>query len=201
MFERLFIWLFVRPWPIWVMALVAAFHLLVVATASADQVTFTNKIFSAAMQVFGGGFVLFSISGNIGLFREKHPMELLLNYLSECPLVHRSVVAYEMSGTGGIRFAGAAATSKGSSSLSLEERVEELERLSIQLRRDIEARHEVALKHIDDTKAELKKSISQQRQVIENVASKLDEATVGSFKLQMFGAMLAIWGAGTSVFA
>ena len=54
---------------------------------------------------------------------------------------------------------------------------------------------------LEKTKAELKVSISTNQSAIESLAAKFEKATVGGFKQQAFGVMLAVYGAIVSVFA
>ncbi len=165
-----------------------------------DVVT-TNKIASASMQIVGGLIIIFSVDSNLGLFRKQSLPGAIWAWVRECPLCSKDGFAecsiYAIAGC---------ATANGFASVSrqatsAEERIAELERITVQLRTDIEAKYQAALSHIVDAKNELNSSIAANQLAVYELSQKVETATVGGFKQQAFGVMLAVWGAGTSIFA
>lgn len=199
-FEQIFVWLIWRAWPLWGIAGVITFHLLIIFTMPVD-VVLTNKIASAFMQIVGGLIIIFSVDSNLGLFRKQSLPGAILAWVRECPLCSKDGFA-----VGSICATTGSATASGYATVScqpttVEERITELERVTAQIRADVESKYQATISHIVDTKKELNNSIAANQQAVNELSQKVETATVGGFKQQAFGVMLAVWGAGTSVFA
>lgn len=195
-FERRIIWLFVEPWPIWVMAFVVTIHLLVIYTTPVD-VILTNKIASAGMQIVGGLIVIFSIDSNLGLFRKQSLLESVLDWCNgpdSRNIVAPASFAAVGKATLNIRIA------VDSRPTTTEERLAELERITAQLRTEFEAEHQASRSRIDAAKRVLYTSIAANQQSFDELSENVKAAAVDGFKPQAFGVMLTVWGAGTSVF-
>lgn len=181
------------------MAIIGGFHLLVLFTMPVDTIL-TNKIVGATMQIVGGLIVIYSVDSNLGLFRQQTILGGILAWLRECPLRPRRAVSVTINAsTGCATMSGSAAVIRHPT--TIDERIAELERVTEQLRIELEARHRTAIARIDEVKQELCTSIASNRLEIHELSKKVEAATIGGFKQQAFGVMLAIWGASTSVFA
>ena len=103
---------------------------------------------------------------------------------------------------GGVSMSSAKAADLGGDCCAdLEERVAELERLADELRVEIRAEGAAVRRQVDEVRHELLSSIESNNTDIRQLTEKIERATVGGFKQQSFGVLLAIYGAVVSVFA
>jgi hypothetical protein len=88
--RQLLIWSW-RAWPALVVLALICVHLLLIyyfcLNASA-----TNKTISLFSQLVGGLVILYSIDSNIGIIKEKTLFAIFAKFLSEFPLIKRSIV-------------------------------------------------------------------------------------------------------------
>lgn len=196
------VWL-ARAWPVLVIALLVGVYLLALCIFPAQGV-FINKITSLGMQVVGGLIVLQAVNDNLGLFLSKSLGTIVFAWFRDCPLFklfkRKNGLALIAAGTN---------SSTGSASLSsvertantLEERVSLIESHIRKLREEITVTNYELHQKIDVAKSELIQSISSNQSALGQLADKIESATVGGFKQQAFGVLLAISGTVISFFA
>ena len=178
---------------------VIGLHLLALRWVSLDR-TLLNKLAGTSLQILGGLIVLQSIDGNLGIFKKQSLASVVVGWFKEFPLIRRHIV---------ISVGGAAmSTATGTATITvkrvystLEERVAELERLADELRVEIRAEGAAVRRQVDEVRHELLSSIESNNTDIRQLTEKIERATVGGFKQQSFGVLLAIYGAVVSVFA
>ena len=191
-------WLW-RAWPVLLFGVIVGLHLAVLAWAPLER-TMINKLAGTAMQIIGGLIVLQAVHGHLGIFWKKHLFTGTLAWFKACPLVGRNVVI-SLSGSAMGSATGSASISVKRIYTTLEERVAELERQAEELRAEIR-REGVALRQrIDEVRTEVVTSIDANKADLRALAEKIEEVTVGGFKQQAFGVLLAMYGAVVSVFA
>lgn len=84
---------------------------------------------------------------------------------------------------------------------TIEEKVAELERQLEEFRQHVSEDFRAANERITQVHSELSTAVAANTATMNHLSSKLELATVGGFKQQAFGVLLAVYGAVTSVFA
>lgn len=178
--------------------LLGGIHLLALAVFPGGHALVT-KVTGTLMQVIGGLIVLHSVDGNLGLFRKQTLISLIKVWLSDFPMIRRSsfvsqkVTAY------------AKASARVSVSIKRtwhtpEERLVNIERQIEELDSNLRS-HETATEQlIAQVQSEFSSSMNLTRRDLHLLSEQLQKATVGGFKQQAFGVLLAIYGAVISVF-
>ena len=196
--RRLPAWL-LRAWP--VLALVPFFAVHAIALqAFQGQATWVHKIIGLSLQLLGGLLILWSVNDNLGLFRKTSLAGTFMAWVRDFPTTNRHVV---LAATGMASASGsAAALSVGRKTpTTLEERVAELELLLPELRTELNTKITNLATRVEVSKTELSVLIQATDGKIASLSERVEKATIGGFKLQSFGVLLAIYGAVTSVFA
>ena len=196
--RRLPAWI-LRAWPVLALAPFFAAHALALQVFPSN-VVWVHKIAGLCLQLLGGVLILWSVNDNLGLFRKTSLAGAFLAWLREFPMRRHHVL---LAGTGVATAFGSAATLTvgRASPTTLEERVAELE-LQLRVVRDEMQTHVATLaSSIEVTKTALAAQIQSTDTKIVSLSERVEKATVGGFKLQAFGVLLAIYGAVASVLA
>jgi hypothetical protein len=191
-------WL-LRAWPILSLGPIALAHVCAHRLFPADLVL-VNKITGAVLQLVGGLIVLHSVNGNLGLFRDQHFGNIILGWFRSFPLFRKSVTV-SLSGAACATASGSARISVRRAASTVEEKIAELERQLEEFRQHVSEDLRAANARIAQVHSELSTAIAAKTTILNQLSSKLELATVGGFKQQSFGVLLAIYGAVTSVFA
>lgn len=151
------------------------------------------------MQIVGSLIVLQSVDANLGIFRGQSLARSILGWFAAFPLFRRRVIV-SSSCTVNLAASGCCLSSAVRNASTIEERLAEAERQIEAVRTEVRAKHQEVLARIDTVKAELATDIAASQTELQRLAQKIEQATVGGFKQQAFGVMLAIYGAGTTLF-
>lgn len=196
--SALLIWL-LRAWPALVLVPIASAHAFAHHLFPADAVI-VNKITGTVLQVVGGLIVLYSVNSNLGLFRDQHIGSVIIGWFKSFPLFRKPVM---LSGSASVSIAlsGSARGSVRQATTTIEEKIAELERQLDEFRRNVNEDIKAVNLRIGQVHTELSNSIATNTATLNQLSSRLELATVGGFKQQAFGVLLAVYGAVTSVFA
>lgn len=188
-----------RAWPLLALVPVAVLH-AVALQVSPSHHEVVNKIVGAILQVAGGLIVLYSVNDNLGLFREQSLVATIVAWLKAFPLVRKPINISASVGTA-MGSSAAASISVERKASTVEERITELERklqeFKEQMGKDLVEMRE----RINEQWIQLERRISATSDRVAEISKKMEYAAVGGFKIQALGVLLAIYGAGTSVFA
>lgn len=195
MLQRL-IWLR-RAWPFIVVVLLAVVHQLALAEFPASK-PFVHKLFGTTMQVIGGLVVLYSLNDNLGLFRNKSFLSVFLGWWRDFPVFGRPITLSAHVSAQANASATASATI-GWNPTTLEERVSALEYQMKDVSKNILITEKALNTRIDTVRDDLSATLTQLQTDLSRLTEKLEKTTVGGFKAQLFGVLLAIYGAGISV--
>ncbi|HNC85174.1 MAG TPA: hypothetical protein PK999_19135 [Nitrospira sp.] len=196
--SALFFW-FLRAWPVLSLVPIALAHASAHRFFLADAVL-VNKITGTVLQVVGGLIVLYSVNSNLGLFRDQHFGKIILGWFRSFPLFRRSVTL-SASGIASATAFGNARVSVRRATSTIEEKVAELERQIEEFRQHVSEDFRAANERIAQVHSELSTAVATNTATLNHLSSKLELVTVGGFKQQAFGVLLAVYGAVTSVFA
>ncbi|CAG1002707.1 hypothetical protein BURK2_03160 [Burkholderiales bacterium] len=188
-----------RAWPVLSFLPIALCHQAAHTLFPTDPV-FVNKVTGTTLQLIGGLIVLHSVNANLGLFRNQHLGEIVLGWFRSFPLF-RKAVTISASGIGSIGISGSARISFRRAANTLEERVIEIERQLEEFRTHVTEDLLAANNRITQVHTELSTAVASNAAAVNQLSSRLEHATVGGFKQQAFGVLLATYGAVTSVFA
>lgn len=197
MLKELFSWIF-RAWPALATILLGAIHLSVLRMLPAQSVLI-NKLTGTTMQVVGGLIVLCAVNQNLGLLRSQSLTSVVMSWFKDFPLT-KKVGHVLIAGAGSIIFTGTGSVTAKSAANSIEERLAEAERQIEEIRNLVSAKVGELNSRIVTLKSELSSSIASNERTVLALTEKFDRATVGGFKEQSFGVLLAIYGAIVSIF-
>jgi hypothetical protein len=190
--HRLMKWI-LRAWPVLLFALVVAVHLLIMMNITGPK-DFANRIAGMALQIVGGLIVLASINANLGLFRRQNLFSAFKVWISEFPQLRIHHVIHTASGhikLGGARASISAYIAGG----SVEERLASLQRQVDATNARIASLEKEQEERMQAMNASLTNSIASAKSELSELASKVEAATVGGFKQQLFGVLIALYGA------
>jgi len=188
-----------RAWPLWASLMVIAAHLAVVNTFP-QQSKEINGGFSIAMQVLGGLLVLYSIDSTLGLMREESIFRIISKWLQDCPLWSKSKAVNVSVSSAASAMASFNARVKTVAS-SLPDRVTELERQVEEAYREMDRKNQALKELISEAKGQLSTRIGGAESAIRSVEKKLDTTMLSGIKQQIFGVVIAIYGAGLGYFS
>lgn len=196
--SALLFWL-LRAWPVLALVPIALVHATAHQFFPAEAVL-VNKITGTALQIFGGLIVLYSVNTNLGLFRDKHFGHIVIDWFRSIPLFRKSVTI-SASGSASVAVGGSARISVRRVTNTVEEKIAELERQLDEFRQHVNEDIQAANARITQVHSELSTAVATNTATLNQLSSRLELATVGGFKQQAFGVLLAVYGAVTSVFA
>ncbi|MFA7291993.1 MAG: hypothetical protein WC023_07055 [Rhodocyclaceae bacterium] len=159
-----------------------------------------NKVTGTFLQVVGGLIVLYSVNANLGLFREQHFGSIILGWFRSFPLF-RKPVTISLSGCGAVTMGGRARISVRRATNTVEEKIAELERQLDEFRQHVNEDVQAINARVSQVHTELTTAVATNTATLSQLSSRLEMATIGGFKQQAFGVLLAVYGAVTSVFA
>lgn len=148
----------------------------------------------------GGLIVLYSVNTNLGLFRDQHFGHIIIDWFRSFPLFRKSVTI-GLSGSASIAVSGRARSSVRIATNTIEEKIAEVERQLEEFRQHVYEDVLAMNARITHVHSELSTAVASNTAALNKVSSRLELATVGGFKQQAFGVLLALYGAVTSVFA
>lgn len=190
---RFYQWFF-RAWPLWATLFVIAAHLFTLSIFS-QQSEGVNKSFSIGLQVLGGLLVLDSINSTLGMLRGTTIFRVIAEWFLSCPIwsTPRTIEG------AGIATLSVTASGQGRvkrKATAIPDRVAELEQQMDEMYQDIGRREKALRKLISDTKTELSDRVQKGEAAIRRVDGKVDATALGTIKQQVFGVVIAIYGAG-----
>jgi hypothetical protein len=191
-------WLFVRPWPIWSLLVVSIFIGYFGNWTLNSEGPGFNKICGASLQAAGALIVLFSLDGSLGLFRGRGILAAAMNWAYDFPKVPRRIV---LEASGSCQSNSSVSAAASIRPLSIDGRVEELERVVIELRALISKRHNEVTESISAVRAEARESNRRTTDSVRELERKVIVAAVGGLKVQGFGVGLALLGSMLSVYS
>ncbi len=159
-----------------------------------------NKLIGMSLQLTGGLIILYSVNNNLGVFRNQSLCAVFINYLFAFP-IKRKPVAVNLSGAASVSIAGSATGSVISTPSSVEERVARLEIELEVVRRELRTAATEAARQLELAKEELGQRLGNTHEQLAQLEKKVDKSAVGGIMLQLFGVLLALYGAVTGVFA
>lgn len=190
---------FLRAWPVLAFVPISCVH----AGAHQlfpDDTIIVNKIIGTMLQVVGGLLILYSVNANLSLFRDKYLGSIVMGWIKSFPLFRKSVTV-SLSGSSSVATSGNVRISVRRGANTVEEKIAELERQLDEFRQHINEDIQAINARIEQVHTELSKADTTNTAILSHLSSKLELATVGGFKQQVFGVFLAVYGAVTSVFA
>lgn len=188
-----------RAWPLWASLMVIAAHLGVVSMFP-QQSNEINGGFSIAMQVLGGLLVLYSIDSTLGLMREESIFRVIMKWLQDCPLWSKPK-GVEVSVSSAASAMASFNPRVKTAIASLPDRVTELERQVEEVYREMDRKTQALKELISEAKGQLSTRIGGAESAIRGVEQKLNTTMLSGIKQQVFGVVIAVYGAGLGYFS
>jgi hypothetical protein len=159
-----------------------------------------NKVFGAGLQITGGLLIFWSINDNLGLFQKRSVASTAVDWFKSIP-IKRPPITVSASGTSTVSTTGTATVAVSSIPKSLEERIANVEQKLQDLVVRNTQEHLAFQQQITKQRVELEGQLGTALSQIASLEARVQHVTVGGFKLQLFGVLLAFYGAITSVYA
>jgi hypothetical protein len=198
MLRALLRWL-LRALPVLAVSAIAGAHYLVLKLGIGSAST-VNKLFGTGLQVVGGLLVLHSIDQNLGLFKEKTLSSYIVDWAKSNPFRRSKPTIVQLKGSSTTAFGGTATITTSRAPTTIEERLTALEEKVRGIQAQAERMNAELSERVQLVRTELGASIATTQQTLSDLRRKLDESAVGGFKQQIFGVLLAIYGALVSAF-
>lgn len=187
------IWIMVKPWPIWAIAMVYFIHNLIISLFHLNY-SDVNHFIGPILQVLGGIIVLFVINGNIKTLKKENILKLVINWLKSCPLIKRHYTLNVDPAFHSQISCMAKMTLKHKCN-TIDELQEEFSRQIDELLEVINQKENVMIERISSVESKLKESINMGVQELQQVNQQLNDSVIGSVKEEVFGVFLVIYGA------
>ncbi|MEQ1526575.1 MAG: hypothetical protein ABL902_02350 [Gallionella sp.] len=189
-----------RAWPVLALVPIAFVHAGAHQLFPAETVM-VNKVTGTILQVVGGLIVLYSVNANLGLFREQHFGSIIIGWLRSFPLFRKRKKVTASFASGGAGTFSSIRSSSRRATNTVEEKIAELERRLDEFRLHVNEDIQAANARIAQVHTVLSKAVATNTATLNQLSSRLELVTIGGFKQQAFGVLLAVYGAFISVFA
>jgi len=193
-----FLWL-LRAWPVLSLLPVLACHVSLL-NVWPSQAELINRYTSAITQIAGGLLIIVSVDQNLGLFRKKSIRVVLAEWVKSFP---RTAKVISLSGHGSMRIGGSGSLSSVATpkaAVTLEEQIAELKLRIEAVAAESNRKNAEVSQRIETVRSEMQKSFSKTQEEVAKLTAHVDEAAVGGFKMQLFGVLLAVYGAFAGIF-
>lgn len=188
-----------RAWPVIFMLAVFVSH-AVALDCWATKTELVNKVVGMALQAGGGLLILHSINDNLGLFRGQSILRSISSWIRSFPVV-RKLIVLEANASASMSWSATGSVSVRAPATSIDERIQHLEADLAALKQQVQCDVAALTASVQSTKAEAQEKITLTSTRLEFISKQVETASVGGFKVQIFGVFLALYGAVTSVFA
>lgn len=155
---------------------------------------------ATSLQVVGGLIILDAINDNLGLLEGRNISSLFLGWFKDIRLNKKPMVVHGASVHAAASFGDRATVTVTPAAMTVEERVAELEKVFKETQALFRVRDQEVHQRIEHVETRLSTALASSQSEIKQVFAKLEKVTVGGFKQQIFGVMLAIYGAVLSAF-
>jgi hypothetical protein len=182
-----------KAWPVLLIIAIALIHFLVYSFIQYKGES-VNRVTGSILQLIGGLVVLFSINKDIGIFKHGNLFSMVKNWFKAFPLIKKTITLNVASGVFTTTFGTPTITIKHKFN-TVGEKLEELERQIDEYRKIIFDRENTMMERLSSIQSKLEGSILKTNNEVQDVKKLLDESVVGSFKEQIFGVLLVIYGA------
>lgn len=184
-------------WPFWLPAGIAVAHAVWQLEAhawfgfSACDLLFHNRLIAAALQLLGGGLVIYSIDSNLRMFEGRNTIRHIGSYFGRIPFANRyHLVTSSVTIQSAIRSDSSSGLHSGGQ--SLKQRVEQLEREIKRLDAAGDTMRDELQHAIDALSEKLGAELSTVKTEMGRIDDRLKSATVGGVALQLVGIWLLV---------
>lgn len=189
---------FWRAWPFIAIAFLGAVHWLALMAFPANK-GLTHNLASTAMQLGVVLILLYSLNANLLLFLRKTLPSIVADWFDGFQFKKRNITL-SANGVASTSSFGSLTVSVGRTAMTLEERITEIEKQVKENKEAMLAKEAALNSRIEVVSAEMSQQAVKSQAAINELSNKLQETAVGGFKLQLFGALLAVYVAGIAVF-
>lgn len=183
-----------RPWPVLT-------SVLIVILVPKFIILFENNLENVknyvglGFQIIGSLLVVISINKDIGTFKNENIILIIKNWFMAFPLKKKRKKIIQ--GSLNITLDGATLNARGKTGYaSVEEHLEELEKRIERNYQLIVEKEKIIMDHINQIQENVENSTKKE---IQDMRALLSDSIVGSYKEQLFGVFLAIYGAIISI--
>ncbi len=195
-----FLFWFLRAWPVLALVPIALIHAYAYQLFPTETIM-VNKLTGIILQVVGGLIVLYSVNANLGLFREQHLGSIIIGWLKSVPFLQKRTATVYGDSSCQFSISGSAHGTVRRAPETVEEKIAELDRQLEELRQHVNEDVQSVNLRIAQVHTDLSMAVDINAATLNQLSSRLEFVTVGGFKQQAFGVLLAIYGAFASVFS
>lgn len=194
--RRLIPWV-LEAWPVLAFLLMVTSHRALLNYFPGHGET-ADRIVGALLQAVGGLLVLYSVNQNLGLFRRRGLFGSIAAWLRSFP-VKRPVKVVSASASASASVSASATLIAGTAYSTLEQRVGAIERQLEDLRKKQSEEIATISRRIIEISGRFDEQGRKLSERISELGNQLEVSAVGGFKLQIFGVLVALYGAWISL--
>jgi len=187
------------PIQFWILIIIIAVHWSIICIFHLNP-KIVNKFIGLGLQIIGGFFIMKIINENIELFKHISLIGIFFNWVKSCPKFDNQ---FKINGQGSIQLQDVSLDAFGiakNKCNTVDELQEELYRQIDLTRKFVIERDKVLSVHINAVEDNLKGTIDKDRQEIQEVKDLASESAIGSYKWEILGVLLVIYGAIIAIF-
>ncbi len=188
-----------RGWPVIVILLIVLTHQLssqlpCIPNFSCWSNQQVDRFMSFALNLTGGGFVLYSIDSNLGVFRKGGITTLFKKWVKSCPLIKGEPLVINAQTTLSISTALAGEITPNEAPQSIEDLYKYTQAQLTSIRGNIKEQRRLTDEKIDTLSSEVAADNADINKKVSTVNQQLQSVAVGGFKLQLLGVMFVVYG-------
>lgn len=182
-----------RAWPVWAVLAIAVLNILAYRLIQYDR-TSVHTVAGSLLQIIGGGFVLFSLNSNLGLFKQGTLRQRVSRWWADRPFRKRSDITLQAHAAAHVHVGGEASVEIVTPAKKLEERIEQLEKNVERFRLEMGEKEQKLRGSIEAVRQEMRAGHSEINKKISDVERPMATAVIGGANLQFFGILLVFYG-------
>jgi hypothetical protein len=153
-----------------------------------------HRLAGVTLQIVGGGFVLFSINKNMGVFNQATLGQRMTRWWRSRPFRKRGDISLQVQDAIHLQMSGSPVLLVHRKGGTIEERVQELEKRIEEFYKEMKNGDKALQKAIESAKEELRSEHIDEVRKIAEIKSLLKTTIVGSVNSQFFGILLVFYG-------
>lgn len=182
-----------QAWPVWVTLLLMGINVFLFQLFHYDR-HLVHRLAGVTLQIVGGGFVLFSLNKNMGVFNQATFGQRIARWWRFCPFRKRENISLQVQGAIQYQYSGSPVLLTHRKGGTIEEKVEELEKRIEEFYKEMKNGDETLQRAIESAKEELRSEHIDEGRKIAEMKSLLKNTVVGSVNSQFFGILLVFYG-------
>ena len=185
-------WLW-QAWPVWIVLLLIGLNICAYRLLQYDWDS-VHRVAGAILQVMGGAFVLYFLNKNMGVFKKANFRKRIAEWWAFRPFRKIRDTILQVDDINHGHSLGTPALTPEKKAVTLEERIDVLEKRTEDYHQEMRANDDELQKNIESVKQEMRSGRSEDHKKIAEVESLVAQVVVGGANSQFFGILLVLYG-------